>query len=170
MIETATGVAKGGLNVFPLEIREVSEDLVRALAGGEHVQDVDHPDAQSPDARAASALLGVAASYTVLTPYTHPNSRPCYNPSVGLFFLMATVLTKDGFRVRIYGPPREHPPPHVHVEKGREGLVILRLPLPGKPLAVWRVYKMSNKDVLKAYRLVEDHQDAIGQAWRAIHG
>ena len=112
----------------------------------------------------------LAAAHSIPSGSLFPNGRPCYNPSVGLFSRMATVLTKDGFRVRIYGPPREHPPPHVHVEKGREGLVILRLPLPGKPLAVWRVYKMSKKDVLKAYRLVEDHQDAIGQAWRAIHG
>ena len=75
-----------------------------------------------------------------------------------------------GFEFEYTSPPREHPPPHVHVEKGAEGLVILRLALPGKPLAVRHVYKMRNSDVVRAYRLVEQHHEAILQAWRALHG
>ena len=92
------------------------------------------------------------------------------NPSVGLLFDMPTVVREDGFRVRVYGPPREHPPAHVHVEKGKSGLVVIRLGTPETPPKVWRVYDMKDRDVLKAYRTVEKHHASILRAWRAIHG
>lgn len=45
---------------------------------------------------------------------------------------MPTVLREDGFRVVVYGPPREHPPPHVHVEHGAKGLVVIRRTIHGE--------------------------------------
>ena len=75
---------------------------------------------------------------------------------------------RTGFGVRIYGPPREHPPAHVHIDK--TGLVVIRLGTPETPPKVWRVYDMKDRDVLKAYRIVEKHHERIQQAWRAIHG
>ena len=100
----------------------------------------------------------------------HPQDMHCINPTLGLLFDMPTVVHEDGFRVRIYGPPREHPPAHVHIEKGQTGLVVIRLGTPERPPKVWRVYDMKDRDVLKAYRIVEKHHERIRQAWRAIHG
>lgn len=83
---------------------------------------------------------------------------------------MPTVIDEDGFVVRVYGPPREHPPAHVHVERGKEELVIIRLGTATAPPKVWAVYGMKDRDVLRAYRLVERHQTTILAAWRRIHG
>jgi hypothetical protein len=82
---------------------------------------------------------------------------------------MPTVLRVDGFRILVHGPPREHPPPHAHVELGTSGLVVIRLATRTSPQKVWAVYNMKDRDVLRAYRLVEEHHDVLMQAWRAIH-
>jgi hypothetical protein len=80
-----------------------------------------------------------------------------------------TVLVVDGFHVRIYLPPREHAPPHVHVAKaGME--VLIALGEAGEPLAVIEVYGMRTRDVVRAYRIVEAHQDMLLEAWRRYHG
>ena len=81
---------------------------------------------------------------------------------------MPTVLKHDGFVVRIHGPPREHPPPHVHVEYG-SNVVVIRLGSVGESPAVWKVHGMRDSDVFRAFRLVEQHHDLIVSAWRAIH-
>ena len=72
--------------------------------------------------------------------------------------------------MRVYGPPREHPPPHVHVERGSDEVVVIRLGLKGSPPTVWAVYEMKDRDVVKAFRIVEQNQDALLDAWRALHG
>ncbi|MGH7533295.1 MAG: DUF4160 domain-containing protein [Gemmatimonadales bacterium] len=83
---------------------------------------------------------------------------------------MAVAVTAEGFVVRILGPPREHPPPHVHVEHGPEEVVVIHLGTEGRPPQVWAVYGMRARDVLRAYRLVEAHHDVILATWRRIHG
>ena len=83
---------------------------------------------------------------------------------------MPTVLRDDGFTVRVHGPPREHPPPPAHVERGAEQVVVIRRGTSEAPPAVWKVFGMSSRDVLRAYRLVERHHVAIEAAWRKIHG
>lgn len=83
---------------------------------------------------------------------------------------MPTVVEEDGFKIRIFGPPREHPPAHVHVEHGPDGLVVIRLGTRQKPQEVWAVYGMKDRGVVKAYRLVEKHQALIRKAWRMMHG
>ena len=82
---------------------------------------------------------------------------------------MPVVVREGGFIVRLYGAPREHPPAHVHVHHGREGLVIVRLGMPGSPPEVWRVYQMKYRDVLRAYQIVKSHNDLIYQVWRSLH-
>ena len=72
--------------------------------------------------------------------------------------------------VRVYGPPREHPPPHVHVEHGKEELVVIRLGTQTSAPMVWAVYRMKRQDVLRAFRIVEKHHATIEQVWRKIHG
>ncbi|MGH8337116.1 MAG: DUF4160 domain-containing protein [Gammaproteobacteria bacterium] len=83
---------------------------------------------------------------------------------------MPTVVEEGEFRIKVFGPPREHPPIHVHVEHGADGLVIIRLATRLKPHEVWAVYDMKNRDVVAAYRLVETHEAAIRAAWRTMHG
>jgi hypothetical protein len=83
---------------------------------------------------------------------------------------MPTVLRKDGFVVKVLGPPREHAPPHVHVQKGRTALAVIRLPIAGRPLKLWKVYHMRSSDVLRAVRIVEAHAASLLAAWEEIHG
>ena len=82
---------------------------------------------------------------------------------------MPTILAEDGFRIRIWGPPREHPPPHVHIQKGADGLIVIRLRIGAKPLEVWEVFNVRDSEVLAAVRLVEKHHDPLLAAWRRIH-
>lgn len=83
---------------------------------------------------------------------------------------MPTVAEEDGFRIRVFGPPREHPPVHAHVEYGRAGLVVIRLRTKLKRQEVWAVYGMKDREVVTAYRLVEKYDTAIRAAWRRMHG
>lgn len=83
---------------------------------------------------------------------------------------MPTVVKQDGFRIKVLGPPREHPPPHVHVHKGPEAVVVIRLGIAGGPPEVWEVYNMRRSDVVKAFRLVEANADELQKAWEEIHG
>jgi hypothetical protein len=83
---------------------------------------------------------------------------------------VATVVVEDGFRVRVFGPPREHAPVHVHVEHGKEGLVVIRLSTRTRPQEIWAVYGMKNRDVFRAYQLVEKHELSIREEWRRLHG
>lgn len=82
---------------------------------------------------------------------------------------MPTVLHADGFRIVVHGPPREHPPPHVHVKYGTSGRLVLRLATATSPQKVWAVHDMMERDVRRAYRLVERHHEMLMQVWRDIH-
>lgn len=83
---------------------------------------------------------------------------------------MPTVVREDGFVVKVWGPPREHAPPHVHVEKPPDGLITIRLALPKNRQRVWEYYNVSKRDILKAFRIVEKHEDAIRREWERLHG
>lgn len=82
---------------------------------------------------------------------------------------MPTVVREDGFSIRIYAPPREHPPPHVHVHKAG-GLVIIELGVVGTVATVRTVHGMSPRDVLKALRLVERRSELLMALWEELHG
>ena len=82
---------------------------------------------------------------------------------------MPTIVREDGFVLRVYGPPREHPPPHVHVERGDDALVVIRLAIGSRGPSVWAVYNMKDADVVRAFRLVERHHAQLVAAWRRIH-
>jgi hypothetical protein len=83
---------------------------------------------------------------------------------------MPTILRADGFTVKIHGPPREHGPPHVHVERGGAELAVIRLPWRGRGQRLWRVHGMSDAHVVRAFRLVERHEGLLLRAWERIHG
>ena len=79
---------------------------------------------------------------------------------------MPTIIQDGDFKVKVYGPPREHPPAH----KGRESTVVIELGADGEPPAVRQVYDMNARDVVHAYRLVQQHAAALRAAWERIHG
>jgi hypothetical protein len=71
--------------------------------------------------------------------------------------------------VRIYLPPREHEPPHVHVVKGGTEVVIRLGDAEALP-QVGEVYGMRSADVMRAYRIVEANQALLLEKWRYHHG
>ncbi|MFE1748089.1 DUF4160 domain-containing protein [Coleofasciculus sp. H7-2] len=80
---------------------------------------------------------------------------------------MASVLTKDGFSVRIY--TNDHLPSHVHVIKaGGEAKINLGSETE-RPTLVG-IWNMSDKDAVKALKLVIAHQVELLEKWREIHG
>ena len=95
-------------------------------------------------------------------------SRPAKNPSVGLHSLMPTILVIAGFAFRIFRPPREHGPPHVHVWKSGAKAIILLGDSDNTP-TVRRVLRMSPHDVTRALRIVGEHQELLLRRWREYH-
>lgn len=82
---------------------------------------------------------------------------------------MPTILTQDGFSVRIRLPPREHGPPHVHVQRDR-GSVAIFLPHDGQDVRVWRVHRMRDADVIASVRIVLANVELLLVEWRKHHG
>ena len=82
---------------------------------------------------------------------------------------MPTVLDKDGFRVRILLPPREHCPPHVHVRKAG-AVVVIDLPEGNQPLSIRTIRRMRAPDVVAAFRVVEANVEMLLEQWRKYHG
>jgi hypothetical protein len=78
-------------------------------------------------------------------------------------------LRTDGFRVLILFPPREHPPPHVHVVNG-DGIAVIYLSTARHAQRTDRVEGMSRRDARRAERLVRKHSAFLLNKWRAIHG
>lgn len=81
---------------------------------------------------------------------------------------MPTVLRVDGFRVVIYAPPREHPPPHVHVF-GDGGEVEVGIPVAGGDPPVRRAVGVRDAVAWKACRLVAQHSEFLFSMWRQLH-
>ncbi len=82
---------------------------------------------------------------------------------------MPTVLRAEGFQVRIFLPPPEHGPPHVHVIRG-EVVVVIYLPFGSQRVAVRNANGNRDADVLAAVRLVEANSEYLLHAWRRFHG
>jgi len=77
---------------------------------------------------------------------------------------MPTVIQRDGFRVVIFLPPREHGPAHVHVRKAGAEVVITL-----DPIGVRVVERMRPADVVQAVALVEDNRAHLLKEWRKRH-
>lgn len=84
------------------------------------------------------------------------------------YIQMPTVLVRNGYSVRIYLPPREHAPPHVHVVRAG-GEVVILLGDAEHPPAVMEVYGMRAREVVRAYRIVDAEQDVLLETWRRYH-
>jgi len=82
---------------------------------------------------------------------------------------MPTILSIGGFRILVLLPPREHGPAHVHVIKD-EGVAVIELSYRGRHQCLTKVKDMRTPDVVKAFRLVEQHTTQLIEAWRRYHG
>ena len=81
---------------------------------------------------------------------------------------MPTVLRINGFAVKIFLPPREHGPPHVHVLNAG-GEVIVELGLRGNGCLLKEAYGMNSRDIVRAFRIVEEYSDALFERWNKYH-
>jgi len=89
---------------------------------------------------------------------------------MGLIFTMPTIVEEDGCQIKVFLPPREHGPAHVHVSNAG-GVAIINLPDATQSLTVRSVSKkMRNADVIAAVRLVEVHVATCWKHWRKYHG
>lgn len=81
---------------------------------------------------------------------------------------MPTVHREDGFRVVIY--PNDHLPRHVHVFKA-DGEVIIQLGSETESAFIDQVYGgISNREIVKAFEIVQLNQVKLLSAWKSIHG
>ena len=83
---------------------------------------------------------------------------------------MPVIVVSGRFRLKIFGPPREHAPPHVHVEHRPAGLAVIRIGPHGTRPVVWESYAMRDKEVFEALVLVERHVHELLTAWERLHG
>ena len=82
---------------------------------------------------------------------------------------MPTIVDRDGFKIRLLLPPREHGPAHVHVYRAG-GVAVIDLPDGAHTLSVRKVSNMRDADVVAAFRLVEANVGLLLSAWRRYHG
>jgi len=83
---------------------------------------------------------------------------------------MGRVYEQGGFSVYVYAPPREHRPPHVHVECTRGGEVMVKLGNDYTAPSLWQNHHMREGDAREALRIVERHQERFIYEWRRLHG
>lgn len=80
------------------------------------------------------------------------------------------VHEEGGFRVYVYSPPREHEPPHVHVECMEGGEVLIVLGDGETPAALWQNHHMAAVHAREALGIVERNREAFLAEWRRLHG
>jgi hypothetical protein len=83
---------------------------------------------------------------------------------------MVKIHDEGGFRVYVYAPPREHEPPHVHVECVGGGEVVIKLGDDETRPSLWLNHHMSAADAREALRIVEQNQSRFLEDWRKLHG
>lgn len=83
---------------------------------------------------------------------------------------MVKVYDDGAFTVYIYAPPREHQPPHVHIECRVGGEVLVALGDAETRPALWQNHHMRTVDAREALRIVEAHQQHFLAEWRRLHG
>ena len=77
--------------------------------------------------------------------------------------VMPTVLRINGWRVVIY--LHDHPPAHVHV-LGAGWVVVINV----SKMELREVVNCDEREALRVLRVIEDHQPALVEAWRRLHG
>lgn len=82
---------------------------------------------------------------------------------------MVKVHEEGPFRFYVYSPPREHQPPHVHVECTRGGEVLIRLGDRDTAPSLWQNHHMNVADARAALQIAEAHQVHFLKEWRKLH-
>lgn len=83
---------------------------------------------------------------------------------------MPVVFRQGNLVVRVYAPPREHPPPHVHVIFRGVGEVVIEIGTAEEGPRIHQDYGMPPRLIVVAYRLVAEHQEKFQHAWEQLHG
>lgn len=83
---------------------------------------------------------------------------------------MVKLYDEGALKVYVYSPPREHQPPHVHVESTNGGEVLVRLGDDDTPPSLWQNHHMSAPDAREALRIVGEHQQRFLAEWSRLHG
>jgi hypothetical protein len=90
---------------------------------------------------------------------------------MGYNFVPTVKIFEEGpLTVRVYAPPREHRPPHVHVESTNGGEVLGKLGDEDTAPSLWQVHGMNRQDAVRAVRIVEENQEEFLAEWRKYHG
>jgi hypothetical protein len=82
---------------------------------------------------------------------------------------MVKVHEEGVFRAYVYSPPREHQPPHVHVECTDGGEVLVFLGDEGTPPRLWQNHHMRPVHAREALRIVGENQQRFLTVWRQLH-
>ena len=83
---------------------------------------------------------------------------------------MSKVYDQSGFQVYVYGPPREHLPPHVHVECVEGGEVLIKLGDEDSAPSLWRNHHMKEANARRAWWIVAQNEKRFLREWRRLHG
>jgi hypothetical protein len=83
---------------------------------------------------------------------------------------MGRIYDEGGFQVYVYAPPREHRPPHVHVECTSGGEVLILLGSETVAPSLWQNHHMRGVDAREALKIVERNQVQFIAEWRRLHG
>lgn len=80
---------------------------------------------------------------------------------------VGTVLETDKWKIKIYAPPREHGPPHVHVIlKGSKLEVKINL----RDLEIMGHTHLSKRAAKEIVRYVHENYDFLMDCWEKLHG
>ena len=79
-----------------------------------------------------------------------------------------SVLRVRGFVVKMYPPPREHGPAHVHVRRAEGSISIQLDPSGGIPIAK-KAKGISERDIEEALTIVWENQETLWRWWRRFH-
>lgn len=80
---------------------------------------------------------------------------------------MPTVLRRGGFSVLVRLPPREHGPPHVHVQAGGAECEFW---IGRSAVRVKAIHSMTDRDVRAALAIVAAHARFLLSEWTRLHG
>lgn len=83
---------------------------------------------------------------------------------------MVRIHDDGAFKVYVYSPPREHQPPHVHVECTNGGEILVLLGDGKTAPSLWQNHHMKVADARDALRIVEENQQRFLTVWRRLHG
>jgi len=80
---------------------------------------------------------------------------------------VGTVVENEKWKIKVYGPPKEHGNPHVHViAKGENAELKVYL----EDYAIVEPTNFSKQSVNKILKYIDSNYDELMDAWEALHG